>query len=146
MPPLRSLFRRKPVETKVAQRVVVELSAQMLLCLSPDAPVTSPNQKIVGGTLNISETGLAGVTSSLLIGGTAISEGSKLRLELDLHPSGIIRMMAEVVRIEKMEAEEARQFNNLLGLRIVEMSHADRARYVEYIGSRGWEQVVKGVS
>lgn len=140
IPRLRSLFRRPSPEPPIAPRVVVHIAAELLLYLAPDDPVDE-SHKLVAGTHNLSETGLAVLTSSLIIGNTLIPEGSPLRLALDLYPLGVVKMGVEVVRIERL-AEEGQQFNNLLGLKITQMSHQDRARYLEYIGTAGWERVL----
>jgi hypothetical protein len=47
-----------------------------------------------------------------------------------------------VIRVER--AGEAGRPGYILGVRITGMSGGDRALYLEYIGTRGWERVLSG--
>jgi len=69
-------------------------------------------------------------------------EGTELKILLDLHPLGTVEMDGLVARVEAME--EGERSGYLLGLKITEMSNDDRALYLEYIGTRGWERVLSG--
>ena len=138
---IRRLFRRPADEPEVAPRLVAHINARLVLRLSVERD-GGDNHQIVGGTLNISETGLAVVIPSLADGARLITEGSELQVTLDIYPQGVVRMQCTVVRIEPLE--QADEFNKILGLKITQMSHADRALYLEYIGTLGWERVLSG--
>lgn len=91
--------------------------------------------------MNISETGPTVLTPSLAAGTHLITEGSELQVALDIYPQGVVTMRCLVVRIERLEQADG---FNMLGLRITQMNHADRALYLEYIGTHGWERVLAG--
>lgn len=139
---IRRFFRRSAHGAHVAPRFVAHVNTRLVLRLSLERPGGGNDQHLIGGTLNISETGLAVLTPTLAAGADLITEGSELRVTLDIYPQGVVTMRCVVVRIERLEQDD--EFNNILGLRITQMSHADRALYLEYIGTRGWESVLTG--
>jgi hypothetical protein len=135
---LRGLFRRLGEETRSAPRFVAHASARLVLRLTREDAKGSANH-LFGGTLNISETGLAVLVPSSAVGSHLISEGDELQAALDIHPLGVVMMRCEVARVGRLERSVG--FNTVLGLKITEMNHKDRALYLEYIGTRGWEGV-----
>jgi hypothetical protein len=130
---IRSLFEREPDDRRSAARVVVAAPARLLAGLSLDG------QKIVAATVNLSAAGLAVVVPSPHIGTRPISKDDRLRITLDLHPLGIVEMIGLVRRVEG--AEEGVRYGHVLALKIVQIGHLERALYLEYLGTRGWESV-----
>lgn len=137
-----SLLRRKRADPNVAPRFVVALHARLLISMthSPDKGDENLGKKIIGSTKNITVSGIAIIVPSVYIGGREVTNGSTVRITLDLHPMGLIQLTGVVMRHELVE-EEDEQIEHLLGVKITEMSPDDRALYLEYIGTRGWESV-----
>jgi hypothetical protein len=71
-----------------------------------------------------------------------MTEGSGLRITLDLHPFGTVDMDGLVAHVEAAAGEHAPV--HILGVRISHMSEDDRALYLQYIGTKGWESVLSG--
>jgi len=142
---LRSLLRRTPAaDEQAAPRFVVSTPAHLVVGIADARAMHSAGtgRKLIGGTHNISASGLAVLVPSLDTGSRAIMEGTELKILLDLHPLGTVEMDGLVARVEAME--EGERSGYLLGLKITEMSNDDRALYLEYIGTRGWERVLSG--
>ena len=137
-----SLLRRKKAGPNVAPRFVVALSARLLISMthSHDKGDENSGKKIIGSTRNISVSGIAIIVPSVYIGGREVTNGSTVRITLDLHPMGLIQLTGVVMRHELVE-EEDEQIEHLLGVKITEMNPDDRALYLEYIGTRGWESI-----
>lgn len=136
--------RRAPARAdEAAPRFVVALPARLLLSISHEEEPAGGGAppKLIGSTENISASGVAVILPSLYVGNRAIGEGGALRITLDLHPSGTVEMSGVVVRHEALEDSE-RPGHHLLGVRITKMNPNDRATYLEYIGTRGWERVL----
>jgi hypothetical protein len=79
-------------------------------------------------TRDLSATGMALVAPSIRINDRYLT-GTTLRLLLD-HPAGTLEIIAQPVRYEQLppDADEA---GYLIGVHIISMSDADRARYQE---------------
>jgi hypothetical protein len=139
-----SLRRAPAPAAEPAPRFVVALPARLLLSITHDeeaASGTTP-QKLIGSTHNISASGVAVILPSLDVGHRAVGEGGAVRVTLDLHPLRTVELRCLVLRVEAIT--EGEQPGHLLGLKIVGMSNDDRALYLEYIGTRGWERVLAG--
>lgn len=133
---ISSLLRRTPeAEERPAPRFVVSAPARLLLSLSREGG----HDKLIAATTNISASGLAVLVPHLYIGTLPVSEGSRLRITLDLHPLGTVVMETVVARVEAAGGEGP---GHILGMRITAMSEDDRALYLQYIGTRGWENVL----
>jgi len=119
-----------------APRFAVFLPARLLLSVTPSgAPV---GRRSIASTVNVSETGLAIALPAHGWGGRRVAAGDRLDVELDIYPSGVVAMTCEVVWHRPFEAES--RAGHLAGVKITEMSHTDRARYLEYLATHGWEQ------
>jgi hypothetical protein len=129
-------LRRTPeAGEQAAPRFVVSVPARLLLSLSHEGGIG----KLVAATTNISASGLAVLVPHLYIGTLPVSEGGRLRITLDLHPLGTVGMEAVVARVEAAGGEGP---GHILGVRITAMSEDDRALYLQYVGTRGWENVL----
>jgi hypothetical protein len=136
--------RRTPTQPQTALSFVVSLSTRLLLSISPDsaAPNEAFGQKLIGTTRNISESSLVVVVPTLQAGQHIISESSEVRVALDLHPLGLVEMNCLVVLLNEQIEGEGPDY--LLSLKIRKMSTKDRALYIEYLGTYGWEKVSAG--
>ena len=117
---LSSLLRRpRTPGRRAAPRFAVGLDARLLLTATAGG-----GARLVGATLNVSETGLAVVLPGS--GHRSVGEGSRLHIRLELFPDGVVEMEGVVVRRE-------------------ECAEGDPSRgYVEYLGTRGWERAAAG--
>jgi hypothetical protein len=77
----------------------------------------------------------------LYIGNWPVSEGSGLRITLDLHPLGTVGVEAVVARVEAAGEQGP---GHILGVRITAMSEDDRALYLQNVGTKGWDSVLSG--
>lgn len=86
-------------------------------------------------TRDLSATGIALVTPAIRIGDRYLTN-STLRLTLEL-PAGTITILAASVRYEQLppDSHDSDETGYIIGVRILEMSEEDRARYEEYLGS-----------
>jgi PilZ domain len=136
---IRSFMRRTPeAEEQPAPRFGVSVHARLLLSLShADGP-----GKVIASTLNISASGLAVLVPDRYVDTRPVTEGSGLRITLDLHPFGTVEMDGLVARVEAAAGEQAPV--HILGVKITHMSEDDRALYLQYIGTKGWESVLSG--
>jgi len=132
------LFRRPQEEPAVAPRFVAHVSARLVLRLTFESAGGRADH-LFGGTMNISETGVAVLVPSPAVGPHLIKVGDEFQATLDIYPLGVVTMRCQVARVEGPERAEG--FDTVLGLKITEMGHRDRALYLEYIGTRGWEGV-----
>ena len=121
-----------PPERRVAPRFAVGLDARLLLTIT-----AGRGARLVGATLNVSEAGLAVVLPGS--GHRAAGEGSRLHIRLELFPDGVVEMEGVVVHREECDEGDPSR-GSVVGVRITGMSHGDRARYLEYLGTRGWER------
>lgn len=123
-----------------APRFAVALPARLLLSLAPEgAPA---GRRVIGSTLNVSETGLALVLPSPEAGGPGVSAGDRLDVQLEVYPAGVVGMMCEVVWHRPNEGGEGAGL--VVGARISGMGHGDRARFLEYLATHGWEKASGG--
>lgn len=139
---IATLFTGRALYTPRAPRLEIELGAQiqprLLLSISLPAEQTGTWQpphppKLIGSTLNVSETGLAIVVPSLRIQDSHIDkEDCRLLVMLDIYPAGVVEMETEVVHWREFKEKET-DVRYLVGVRITKMSHDDRARYMEYL-------------
>lgn len=136
---IKSLLRRTPeAAEQAAPRFVVCVPARLLLSLSHNS---SPG-KVIASTQNISASGLAVLVPHLYVGSHRLTEGEELKISLDLHPLGTVEMEGRVARVEATSEEGSA--GHILGVRITGMSAGDRALYLQYIGTKGWERVLSG--
>lgn len=136
---LKSIVRRTPeAEERPAPRLVVSVPARLLMSLSRG----DGSQRVVAATLNVSASGLAVLVPDLYVGNRPVVEGARLKTTLDLHPLGTVGMEGLVARVEP--SGEEGQPGHILGVRITEMGESDRALYLHYIGTNGWESVLSG--
>jgi hypothetical protein len=122
-------------ELTTAPRFAAVLPARLLLNITPHG---SPGRRLIASTVNVSETGLAIALPSVELGGRRVSAGDRLDVELDIYPAGVIRMTCEVVWHNTFEAGPTTGY--VVGTRIAGMSQDDRARFLEYLATHGWEK------
>ena len=85
-----------------------------------------------GHTLDVSVTGLALVVPAIRIGEHYVA-GVERRLHLNLElPTGPVQMTVAPVRYESLE-EDANESGYVVGVRIMEMSDTDRAKFADYL-------------
>ena len=85
-----------------------------------------------GHTLDVSVTGLALVVPAIRIGENYVA-GVERRLHLNLElPTGPVQMTVAPVRYESLE-EDANESGYVVGVRIMEMSDSDRAKFADYL-------------
>ncbi|HEY9503893.1 MAG TPA: PilZ domain-containing protein [Pyrinomonadaceae bacterium] len=85
-----------------------------------------------GHTLDVSVTGLALVVPAIRIGEHYVA-GVERRLHLNLElPTGPVQMTVAPVRYESLE-EDANESGYVVGVRIMEMSDSDRAKFADYL-------------
>ena len=134
-----SLFRRAPEPPQVASRFVASVPARLLLSIAHAKGCRGHSQKkLIGSTQNISESGLAIIVPTLSDANGPISEGDELRVTLDLHPLSMVEMNCLVVHLHEVRENESLDY--LMGLKIIMMNTNDRAIYLEYLGTYGWEK------
>lgn len=127
-------------ELTTAPRFAVFLPARLLLNAAPSG--APPGRRIVASTVNVSETGLALALPTPEVGGRKVSAGMYLDVQLDIYPAGVVGMTCEVVWHRPFAA--GRAAGHIVGLKITDMSHTDRARYLEYLATHGWEKAAGG--
>jgi hypothetical protein len=81
-------------------------------------------------TRDLSSTGIALVAPTIRIGERYLTD-STLRLTLE-HPTGTIVVLAASVRYEQLPPD-ADETGYIIGVRIIEMSDEDRARYDDHL-------------
>ena len=87
---------------------------------------------LAGHTRDISSSGLALVVPAIRIGDRYLTgEDRKLHIQLEL-PDGIAHLQAVPVRYEQLEREGI-ETGYLIGVKITEISDADRARLNQYV-------------
>lgn len=136
---IKTLLRRSPeADERPAPRFVVSVPARLLISLSHAGGA----DRVVAATVNISASGLAVLVPHLYVGTRPAGEGSELKITLDLHPLGTVEMEGLVSRVEAAGDEQPP--GHILGVKITRMSDGDRALYLQYIGTKGWEGVLSG--
>jgi hypothetical protein len=122
---------------------VVSIPARLLLSITfNDDSTAYSGKKLIASTQSISESGLIAIVATLSAGTRSLSEGDELQVTLDLHPLGLVEMNCLVVRLNDVTEDE--ELSYLLGLKITMMRPNDRALYIEYLGTHGWEKVLAG--
>lgn len=136
---IKSLLQRTPeADEQPAPRFVVSVPARLLLSLTH----ASGSEKVIAATLNISASGLAVLLPHLYVGTRQVREGTGLKITLDLHPLGTVEMDGVVARVQAAGEDETP--GHVLGVKITRMSDDARALYLQYLGTRGWENVLSG--
>jgi hypothetical protein len=122
-------------ELTTAPRFAAVLPARLLLNITPQG---SPGRRLIASTVNVSETGLAIALPEQETQGRRVSAGDRLDVELDIYPAGVIGLTCEVVWQGRFEA--GRTTGHVVGVKITGMSQDDRARFLEYLATHGWER------
>lgn len=92
--------------------------------------------ELAGYTRDLSASGLALILPAVHVGGRYLTGADIiLRVVLEL-PTGALALLATPVRHEQLGAEDTDK-GFLIGVRIKEMSAADRARYEDYLAQLG---------
>lgn len=92
--------------------------------------------QVEGYTRDLSETGLALVVPTIRIGEYYLTgDGRRLRITLDL-PEGPLALHVIPVRYEKLDEDKA-ETGYLIGVRITEVSDADRTQFNAYLEKLG---------
>jgi hypothetical protein len=87
---------------------------------------------LAGHTSDLSETGLTLLLPFVRIGGTYLTDREHyLGIKLEL-PEGIVALLATPIRFEDRSGAGS-EFRYLLGVRIIRIEEADRARYLAYL-------------
>ena len=120
-----------------SQRRAAQRTARLVFSVSVlDAKTPSAATRVIpieGYTRDISETGLALIVPSLIIGGNHLTDEScTLRIVLLDLPTGRIEIHAAPVRYEQLAGSETAY---LIGARITHISESDRSRLVQYLRS-----------
>lgn len=85
-----------------------------------------------GHTLDLSASGLALIVPAITLGEHHIvGENRSLNVKLQL-PKGPIELTVTPVRYESLEEDET-ETGYLIGVKILEMSEVDRAKFAEYV-------------
>lgn len=134
----KSFTQSRKIETAAAPRFAVFLPVRLLLSITTGG--AREGRRTVASTLNVSETGLALMLPMFEIGGRKLSVGTMLDVQLDIYPAGVVSMTCEVVWHRLYQTEAAK--GDIVGLRITDMNHTDRARFLEYLATHGWEKAV----
>jgi hypothetical protein len=123
---------RHPVqlETQIQPRLLMSVSLADEESRTTDVMYSV---KLIGSTLNVSETGLAIVLKTLRIASRLITdEDCMLRIVLDIYPKGLVEMEAVAVRSEQLNEKDL-DAGYLIGVCITNISDNDRTRYLEYL-------------
>jgi PilZ domain len=138
---LRTLLGNRRGAARREAELEAQVQARLLLSVSlaPEAQERAADAlrpaKLIGGTRNLSETGLAIVLPSIHIGSSLIiEEDCALRIVLDIYPAGLVEMDTVAVHHRRLEEKEG-AVGHLVGVRITGMSDSDRARYLAYLAS-----------
>jgi hypothetical protein len=98
----------------------------------PDDEGTRRHAQLTGFTRDISASGLALILPAVRIGERYLTgAGATLRVQLE-HPTGSLELLATPVHYDQLSGEESDK-GFLVGVRIVGMSDADRARYEAHL-------------
>lgn len=101
-----------------------------------ESAIPRPLPQVEGYTLDISETGMALVVPNIRAGEYYLTgEGRRLLVTL-AHPAGPLSLQVIPVRYEKLD-EEKSETGYLIGVRITEVTEADRARFNDYLEKQG---------
>ena len=135
---LRSLITRlrgAMGDRRRARRYHVRLRVSVSLLdvkLAAESAIPRRLPQVEGYTRDLSETGLALVVPTIRAGEHYLTgEGRRLLVTLE-HPAGPLPLQVIPVRYEKLD-EEKSETGYLIGVRITEVSEADRARFNAYL-------------
>jgi c-di-GMP-binding flagellar brake protein YcgR len=92
--------------------------------------------KIEGYTRDLSATGLALVVPTIRAGEHYLTGEGRLLLVTLEHPGGPLTLQVVPVRYEQLDESETER-GYLIGVKITEMSDADRARFNTYLREQG---------
>lgn len=120
-----------------APRVELRLAFSLSLpVVRTHANVERRAPSLAGFTRDVSATGLALILPAIRIGEHYLTgEGRALRIMLEF-PTGPLQLDAVPVRYERLDEGDPEK-GYLVGVRITEVSDHDRARFIEYLRSRG---------
>ena len=122
-----------------ARRYQARLTASVSLLdvkLVAESVIPRRLPQVEGYTRDVSETGLALILPTIRIGEYYLTgEGRRLLVTLDL-PTGPLALHVIPARYEKLD-EDKTETGYLIGVRITEMSDADRARFNAYLEEQG---------
>lgn len=128
-------FREYVGNRRRAPRYHVRLSASVSLAQSQavkSASVSTEKGALYGYTRDISSTGLAIVLPAIRINNAYLAgEGRTLEILIE-HDDDPIVVYAALIRYEKLDEEETDK-GYLLGVKIIEMSDDDRARFARLL-------------
>ncbi|MCA1816575.1 MAG: PilZ domain-containing protein [Acidobacteria bacterium] len=127
---LASRLRALVAERRRAPRLRLRLRCTVSLYETQAAAANRRAPSLEAYTRDLSASGIAIVTPAVRINDRYIT-ASTLRLRLE-HPSGHVELLASPVRYEQLPPE-SEETGYLVGVRIVEMGDADRARYEGYL-------------
>src|SRR5918911_1371009 len=134
---LRSIvtrLRAYVADRRRSPRFRVRLTCTVSLHEPDDArrATTQTAQTVTGYTRDLSASGLALVLPAVRVGERYLTAaGTTLRIQL-AHPTGALELLATPVHYDQLEGE-AEDKGFLVGVRIVEMSEQNRARYEAHL-------------
>lgn len=104
--------------------------------LAAESAIPRRLPQLEGYTRDLSETGMALVVPTIRVGEYYLTgEGRRLLVTL-AHPAGPLPLHVIPVRYEKLD-EEKSETGYLIGVRITEVTDADRARFNAYLEEQG---------
>ncbi len=129
-----TLWREYFTERRSAPRRSARYSARIPFNVSIAGTTGAPGASLAGRTRDLGEGDLNLVVPSIRIGGDYITlKENRLAVRLEL-PTGEVNLIAAPARFEQLEGEMAGE-GFVVGVRILEMSAADRARYTAHLGT-----------
>ncbi|HEY0406545.1 MAG TPA: PilZ domain-containing protein [Pyrinomonadaceae bacterium] len=138
-------LRQRVGNRRAAPRYATHLEAALVLSVSlgevknrtaaaADAPL-----RLAGYTRDISESGLALIVPAIHISGQYLTTQNRT-LELTIRlPTGPVQLQATPVRYSPLD-EDAKDTGYIIGVRITQMSEADRARYNAHLANLTTEE------
>jgi c-di-GMP-binding flagellar brake protein YcgR len=118
---------------RIARRFEVRLPCSVTPCstrLGPNAAARPPALR--GHTYDLSHTGLGLLMPAIRIKDHYLAGADRMLLITLELPTGPIQIRAVPTRYERL-GEEAAETGFIIGVRIVEMSPADRSKYLDYL-------------
>ena len=130
---LVSQLRRFVGDRRHAKRMKVSLPFTLTLVgLAISVNGSKRSNSLKGHTLDVSETGLALVVPTILLGEHhLVGENRRLKIQLELS-SGVVEMQVVPIRYESLE-EHKTETGYLIGARISEISEEDRTRFTQFV-------------
>ncbi len=127
-----TLLREYVTERRNARRRGARYSARIPFNVSIAGTTSARGATLTGRTRDLGEGDLNLVVPSIRIGGDYITlKENRLAITLEL-PTGAVNLIASAARFEQLEGEAAAE-GFLVGVRILEMSAADRERYTAHL-------------